>query len=80
MPRMLQDFAMDYWFDANMATERADTWSRAEELVANGSAGNGPYSEGPGGELQGNTTAGDNMSALGTLPADLVPSMESSAE
>lgn len=80
MPRMLQDLSMDYWFDANMATERADTWSRAEELVANGSAGNGPYSEGPGGALHGNTTAGDNMSALSTLSPELRPSMADSAE
>jgi hypothetical protein len=80
MPRMMQDLAMDYWFDANMATERADTWSRAEELVGNGSAGTGPYTEGPGGALHGNVTAADNMSELNTLPADLRPSMEDSAE
>jgi hypothetical protein len=79
MPRMMQDLSMDYWFDANMATERADTWARAEALVANGSAGPGPYTEGPGGELHGNTTAGDNMSALNTLPTDLRPSMADSA-
>lgn len=79
MPRMLQDLSMDLWFDADMASERADTWQRAEGLVANGSAGTGPYTEGPGGALQGNTTAGDNMGALDTLGGDLRPSMDASA-
>ncbi len=79
MPRMMQDLSMDLWFDADMASERADTWQRAEGLVANGSAGNGPYTEGPGGALQGDTTAGDNMGALDTLGGDLRPSMDASA-
>jgi hypothetical protein len=79
VPRMAQDLAMDYWFDANMATERADTWQRAEELVESGEAGVDPYAD-TGTELKGDVTAANNLSGLETLSSDLTPDMENSAE
>ncbi len=81
MPRMLQDWAMTYMLDADMATERADTWQRAEDLVNNGLAGTDPYTENDG-KLTGNTTttAQPTGSGLSNLPnAELKPTMKKSA-
>jgi hypothetical protein len=79
MPRTLQDLGMDWWFDADMGTERADTWQRAEGLVANGAGETNPYTD-TGTTLSGDATQGDNMSALQDLSPDLRPTMEHSAE
>lgn len=77
MPYLLQDSSMRYWFDADMATERADTWRRAEELV--GTAGTGPYTLTDAG-LRGDVTASDNLSTIGAIPTvSLRPAMEASA-
>lgn len=67
---------MRYWFDADMATERADTWRRAEELI--GSAGTGPYTLTDAGP-QGDVTASDTLSTIGAIPTvSLRPTMEAS--
>lgn len=82
MPRMLQDWAMTYMLDADMATERADTWERAEDLVNNGLAGTDPYQD-TGSKLTGNTTTTTQPegSGLANLPnAELKPSMKKSAD
>jgi len=68
MPRSLQDLAMARWFDADMATERADTWERTEALVNEGLAGRDPYRD-TGDELQGDVTDDDHMSNLQGLSA-----------
>ncbi len=81
LPRRLQDMAMDMWFDADMGTERADTWQRSQALVDEGLIGPDPYSEGEGHELQGDATLVDNMSNLQQISdPNLRPSMEGSAE
>ena len=81
VPRMVQDMVMAYAGDADMATERADTWQRAEELVANDLEGSNPYREAPDGSgLQGDVTRANTLGGLQKIPtADLRPSMESSA-
>lgn len=79
VPRMLQDMGMEKWFDADMATERADTWRRAEELQSSGKAGSGPYTEG-GERIKGSVTINDNLSGIQNLPTQsLRPSMDDSA-
>lgn len=81
MPRILQDLALDYWFEANMATERADTWQRTEALVNNRLAGKDPYTAQTDGKLGGNVTASNHQSGLQAIPdADLRPSMEDPAK
>lgn len=79
IPRMVQDGSMATLFDADMATERADTWQRAEELVEGGQMGNGPYQIGGAGQVSGNVTSSDNMSSLSGLSPSMRPSMDSSA-
>jgi len=80
MGRVLQDFAMDRWFDADMAMERADTWQRTKELVDSGNVGEDPYKD-DGDKLTGDVTAGDNVSQLGRIPTkNLRPSMKESAD
>lgn len=69
MPRSLQDLAMARWFDADMATERADTWERTEALVNEGLVGPDPYRD-TGSELQGDVTNADHMSNLQQLSAE----------
>ena len=72
---------MAYAGDADMATERADTWQRAEELVDNDLEGTNPYSDAPGGgALQGDVTRTNTLDELQKIPStDLRPSMEASA-
>lgn len=80
MPKILQDTAMAHWFDADMNTERADTWQRAEDLVQEGRGGSGPYMI-AGGQLSGNVTEGDHLTPINQLNnTSLRPSMESSSE
>jgi hypothetical protein len=81
VPRMVQDMVMAYAGDADMATERADTWQRAEELVNNGLEGSNPYREAPGGgALQGDVTRNNTLGGMQQIPTtDLRPTMDSSA-
>jgi hypothetical protein len=67
MPRSMQDLAMSSWFDADMATERAVTWERAQELGPQGLVGTDPYTEGPGGALRGDVTSSDNLSNIKSI-------------
>lgn len=77
VPQMLQDFGMRHFFDADMPTERLDTWRRAEELLP--LATPDPYRMGTTG-LTGSVTEGDHLSALAQLPTtSLRPSMSASA-
>jgi len=79
VPQLMQDTAMRQFFDADMATERADTWHRAEELVSSGNGGADPYRL-QDGRLEGNVTQSDNLSGLNNLPTESMrPNMESSA-
>jgi hypothetical protein len=81
VPRMVQDTSMSYLFGADMATERADTWRRALAMGAEHPDDVGPYSRGPGGALQGDTTAGDHMSNItGLADPNLRPSMDSAMD
>ncbi len=66
MPQLLQDLAMTLWFEANMATERADTWDRAESLVEEGLAGDDPYTD-TGSRLMGNVTRSTRPAGLDRL-------------
>jgi Family of unknown function (DUF5995) len=78
VPELIQDISMRHLFDADMATERADTWRRAEELVDN-LGGNNPYQL-ENDQLTGNITSSDNLSGLNNLPTEaLRPTMENSA-
>lgn len=78
VPQLIQDTSMRHFFDADMSTERADTWRRAQELSAAGLAGTDPYQIQPGG-LRGNVTDADHMSGLQQLPSEaLRPSMSAS--
>jgi hypothetical protein len=79
MPGSLQDLAMSSWFDADMASERADTWERAEQLVASGQSEDDPYAVGPDGHLHGDVTGADHMSGVTGIPGRLRPSMDTSA-
>jgi hypothetical protein len=82
MPRLVQDWAMTNMMDANMATERADTWRRAEALVSEGKAGTDPYRD-QGGQLTGDVTTTQQPAGtgLGSLSdPSLRPTMDSSAE
>jgi hypothetical protein len=79
MPKIAQDLAMTYYFDADMATERADTWQRAEALESEGRSSADPYQV-VNGQLVGDVTAADNMSGIkGISNRNLRPSMDSSA-
>jgi Domain of unknown function (DUF4157)/Family of unknown function (DUF5995) len=79
MPQLMQDTSMRQLFDADMATERVDTWRRAEELVSSGKAGTDPYKF-DNGKLSGNVTESDNLVGLNNLPTEaLRPNMENSA-
>jgi hypothetical protein len=79
-PRLLQDTAMSLWFDADMGTERADTWRRAEILNDDGSGGSGPYAYDSAGGLGGDVTTSDNLAPINDLSEEaLRPSMDSSA-
>jgi hypothetical protein len=73
VPHLMQDTSMRQLFDADMATERADTWRRAEELVGNNLAGNDPYQL-QNGQLTGNVTSSDNQSGLNNLPTEALRS------
>jgi hypothetical protein len=78
VPQMLQDLGMRYYFDADMVTERADTWRRAEEL--GGRATRDPYRIQEAGVGGSSVTETDNLAGLRSLPtAGLRPSMSSSA-
>ena len=78
VPQLMQDTTMRQLFDADMATERADTWQRAEELVDSGRAGADPYKF-EDGKLAGNATKSDNLSGLNNLPTEgLRPNMDNS--
>lgn len=80
-PQLLQDTAMRVFFDADMGTERADTWRRAELLVSLGLSTSDPYSFATDGSMQGDVTHSNNLSGLNNFPQnDLIPSMEDSAE
>lgn len=81
VPRMLTDFGMDHVFEANMSTERSDTWRRAEGLVDEDLAGTSPYTDISGeGEITGDVTGGDHLSGLSKLSdPNLRPSMEDPA-
>ena len=70
---------MDWVEEANMADERADTWKRAEDMVANGSAGQGPYVPKADGTLDGEVTDGDHMAPLETVHPDLEPTLDAPA-
>jgi hypothetical protein len=84
MPRSMQDLAMNRWFDADMATERAQTWERTEALVGEGRVGPDPYREDledgtEGGALKGDVTAAgsDHLANLeGLSDPELRPTME----
>jgi hypothetical protein len=77
-PSIMQDTTMTYWFDADMATERADTWRRAEIILP--TAGTGPYpTMGATGPAGGDTTTGDNVKVLDAIAGELRPSMSDSA-
>jgi hypothetical protein len=67
VPRSMQDLAMARWFDADMSTERAVTWERAEQLKAQDLVGTDPYREGPGNTLVGDVTSQDNLSNIQSL-------------
>jgi hypothetical protein len=76
VPRMVQDTSMNYLFGADMGTERADTWRRALALGAEHPDDVGPYGRDAAGHMTGDTTQGDQMSAIGGLSdASLRPSM-----
>ncbi len=78
VPQLMQDTTMRHLFDADMATERADTWQRAEELVDSGQTGADPYKF-EDGKLSGNATKSDNLSGLNNLPTEgLRPNMDNS--
>jgi hypothetical protein len=80
MPRTSQDLAMAKWFSADMATERALTWERAEQLVEEGLVGTDPYQDTEDGHLLGDITGQDNMSNLQQLSdARLRPTMDASS-
>lgn len=79
VPRMLQDAGMAHWFEASMASERADTWQRAELLQSGGLVGPDPYSD-AGGALSGDVTAADHASGLAALPPALRPLMDDPAD
>ncbi|MGH8734624.1 MAG: DUF5995 family protein, partial [Burkholderiales bacterium] len=79
IPQLMQDQSMRHLFDADMATERADTWKRALELQKAG-AGADPYTAGAGGTLSGDVTTGANLAPIGAIPTtSLRPTMDSSA-
>lgn len=82
LPRAVQDMAMDWWFDADMATERADTWQRTQALVDQGLIGADPYRDSADGmSLEGDATLTDNTSNLERIQdPTLRPTMDSSAE
>lgn len=78
VPQLMQDTTMRQFFDADMATERADTWQRAEELVNSNRAGTDPYKFDDG-KLSGNATKSDNLSGLSNLQTEgLRPNMDNS--
>jgi hypothetical protein len=78
VPQLMQDTTMRHLFDADMATERADTWQRAEELVDSGQTGADPYKF-ENGKLSGSATKSDNLSGLNNLPTEgLRPNMDNS--
>lgn len=82
MPRMLQDWAMDYMLEANMGNERADTWERAEALAEGGLEGNDPYLD-TGSALSGDVTSTLQPQGTGLqhLPdTELRPTMKDPAE
>ena len=80
MPQLVQDASMRLWFNADMATERADTWQRAEELVSSGKPANDPYRL-ENGKLEGDVTQSDNLSGLNNLPTkSLRPETDKPAE
>lgn len=81
-PPGLQDWAMTYLFDADMTTERNDTWMRAQALVDGGLANNSPYAIDGQGNVHGDVTApgADHLSPMQQLPERLRPSMDESAE
>ena len=77
MPALAQDTSMRHLFDADMATERADTWRRAQ-IIQPGS-GTGPYT-GEAGAMTGDVTTGPNTRAVDTLtPPHLRPNMDDSS-
>jgi hypothetical protein len=74
MPVLAQDTSMRHLFDADMATERADTWRRAQIIQPR--SGSGPYS----GDMSGDVTSGPNTRAVDTLtPPHLRPNMDDSS-
>jgi hypothetical protein len=79
-PPGLQDWAMAYVLDAEMTTERNDTWMRGEELVSKGLLQSSPYTLDTEGNLKGDVTDDDHDSSLQKLPERLRPSMDDSAE
>ncbi len=77
-PSMAQDLFMTYWYDANMASERADTWQRVEALVKNELAANDPYTI-KGNKIYGNITKSDYETNLQKLGNGLAPNMKNGA-
>ena len=77
IPRLVQDQTMRLLFDADMGSERADTWRRAIELQAKG-GNTGPYKPGSGGGLDGDVTRAENLSGIEGLGGGVKPDMNAS--
>lgn len=75
---LTQDLFMRYWHDADMTSERADTWRRAEMLTEKGLATDDPYKI-SNGEISGNVTQKDHQSNLGKLDGGLAAGMKTKA-
>lgn len=79
MPSMLQDWGMTYFLEADMGAERADTWKRAEMLVAEGKNTDDPYTVGNG-KVTGDATSGDHRKNIDSLGSGMAPKMEEEAD
>jgi hypothetical protein len=79
MPSMLQDWGMTYFLDADMGAERADTWKRAEMLVAEGKDTDDPYRIADG-KIKYDITTGDHLKNIGSLGGGMAPEMSEEAE
>ena len=75
---LMQEQIMKYWHDADILSERADTWKRAEQLINKGLATDDPYSI-INNKFSGNVTSDNYQADLKLLQRNLIPDMESNA-